>query len=232
MNGIKVLVVEDEERLRNIIKKYLSFEGYTILEAENGEEAIHNWQIHHPDIIILDAMLPLMDGWEVCRFIRRDSHVPIIMLTACSQEDDKIRGFEYGVDQYMTKPFSTKELIARMKSILRKNEKISIHNEYSINGLTIYIKSHKVVNKNGEVRLTPKEYELLIYLINNRSIVLSRDIILNAIWGREYEGDLRTVDTHIKMLRQKLSMIKNNIQTIRGTGYKFEVFNDDQVTEG
>lgn len=232
MNGIKVLVVEDEERLRNIIKKYLSFEGYTIIEAENGEEAIHNWQIHHPDIIVLDAMLPLMNGWDVCKFIRSESHVPIIMLTACSQEEDKIRGFEYGVDQYMTKPFSTKELIARMKSILRKNEKVSIHEEYSINGLTIFIKSHKVVDKHGEVRLTPKEYELLIYLINNRSIVLSRELILNAIWGREYEGDLRTVDTHIKMLRQKLSMIKNNIQTIRGTGYKFEVFNNDQVTEG
>lgn len=218
-----ILIVEDENRLRKLVAKYLSKEGYKIFEAKDGREALDIWAEEHVDLIILDIMMPEIDGWSVCRNIRQESDVPIIMLTARSEESDKIFGFELGIDQYVTKPFSTKELLARVKALLKKIGKKVIDEKIVVNEVKVDNKTHQVMVKNKEIELTPTEYNLLLYFIENSNIALSREQILDRVWGYDYYGDIRTVDTHVKRLRKKLTSEGDNIVTVRGIGYRFEV---------
>lgn len=222
----RILVIDDEENMRNLITEYLAFEGYEWDEAEDGTKALRLFDIHTYDVIILDVMMPELDGWSVCREIRKQSMVPIIMLTARGEEYDKLFGFELGVDDYIVKPFSPKELMARLKVILRRsNDGLraeSNHNKIIFEGLRIDISS-RIVSVDGQtVKLTPKEYELLIYLVANPNRAFSRQQILDGVWGYDYYGDDRTVDTHVKMLRESLREYRKYIVTVWGMGYKFE----------
>lgn len=215
-----ILLVEDEERLRKVLKLYLEKEGFKVEEAEDGEEALEKFAENVYDILILDVMLPKRDGWSVLRQIRKRSDVPVIMLTARGEEDDKIFGFELGVDDYVVKPASPREIVARVKAILKRvNRKSSdILQDFIVD------KAAREVYVMGEkVELTPKEFDLLLYLYERPNVALSREQILNAVWGYDYFGDLRTVDTHIKNLREKLGEYREYIETVRGFGYKFEV---------
>lgn len=223
-----ILIVDDEERIRNLLAIYLKKEQYNILQAENGYEAISIFNKNIVDLIILDVMMPIMDGWEVCKEIRKTSNVPIIILTAKSQEDDELLGFELGTDHYITKPFVPKLLVAKVKAIIRRinSTEVSLNNKNSFDGLVVDNLSHTVTVDNSEINLSPKEFELLNYFILNKRIVLSREKILDSLWGIDYFGDLRTVDTVIKRLREKLGEKSYLISTIRGTGYKFEVKNE------
>lgn len=223
-----ILIVDDEERIRNLLAIYLRKEQYNILQAENGYEAISIFNKNIVDLIILDVMMPIMDGWEVCKEIRKTSNVPIIILTAKSQEDDELLGFELGTDHYITKPFVPKLLVAKVKAIIRRinSTEVSLNNKNSFDGLVVDNLSHTVTVDNSEINLSPKEFELLNYFILNKRIVLSREKILDSLWGIDYFGDLRTVDTVIKRLREKLGEKSYLISTIRGTGYKFEVKNE------
>lgn len=223
-----ILIVDDEERIRNLLAIYLRKEQYNILQAENGYEAISIFNKNIVDLIILDVMMPIMDGWAVCKEIRKTSNIPIIMLTAKSQEDDELLGFELGTDHYITKPFVPKILVAKVKAIIRRlnSTEVSLNNKNSFDGLIVDNLSHRVTVDNIEINLSPKEFELLNYFILNKRIVLSREKILDALWGIDYFGDLRTVDTVIKRLREKLGEKSYLISTIRGTGYKFEVKNE------
>jgi two-component system response regulator ResD len=223
-----ILIVDDEERIRNLVSIYLRKEEYNILQAENGREAINIFNKTKIDLIILDVMMPIMDGWDVCKEIRKTSNIPIIMLTAKSEEDDELLGFELGTDHYITKPFIPKILVAKVKSIFRRTQNTdgSIGDGSSLDGLIVDNLSHKVTVDNVEINLSPKEFELINYFILNKRIVLSREKILDALWGIDYFGDLRTVDTVIKRLREKLGEKAYLIATIRGTGYKFEVKNE------
>jgi two-component system, OmpR family, response regulator ResD len=221
----RILLVEDEKRMRILISDYFKREGYSIIEAENGMEALRLYKTNKIDLVILDIMLPYMDGWEVCKAIRKLSHVPIILLTAKSEEDDKLLGYELGADDYMTKPFSPKILIAKVKALLKRVEYLpeASTGQLAFGGVSIDELSH-VVRVNGEiVVLTPKEYDLLLYLVINKGIALSRDKILDSVWGIDYYGDTRTVDTNIKRLREKLGDKADLIATVRGSGYRFEV---------
>lgn len=222
MRNKKILIVEDESRMRRLISDYLKKDGYSILEAEHGRRAIEVFSDNDVDLVILDIMLPEFDGWTVCRKIRETSSVPIILLTARSEESDELFGFELGADEYITKPFSPKILVARVKTLLRRaypsNKSILI-----FNGLLIDDSAHKVFVNDLEIDLTPKEYELLCFLAENAGIALSRETILIKVWGYDYFGDLRTVDTHVKRLRVKLDNQSDFIQTVRGVGYRFEV---------
>ncbi|SKC59098.1 response regulator transcription factor [Maledivibacter halophilus] len=221
MSDKKILIVEDESRMRRLISDYLKKEGYSIIEADNGKKAIDIFSSEKIDLIILDIMMPKYDGWTVCREIRKISNIPIIMLTARSEESDELFGFELGADEYITKPFSPKILVARVKALLKRSymeeEKISY------DGLEIDVNGHRVFIEGREIEMTPKEYELLIFMTQNKGAALSREQILNSVWGYDYFGDLRTVDTHIKRLRMKLENKSNYIQTVRGVGYRFEV---------
>ena len=222
MYSPNILVVEDEDRLRELIIKYLVREGYNVFGAENGKVALDTFEEKCIDLIILDVFMPYINGWEVCRQVRINSDVPIIMLTARADEGDKVYGFELGVDQYVTKPFSTKELVARVKSLLKK--KIKTASEIiNIYGLMINTVSRQVIINEKEIELCPKEYDLLLYFIDNKNVALSRQMILDRIWGYDYFGDARTVDTHIKRLRQKICKYGELITTVRGLGYRFEV---------
>jgi len=215
-----ILLVEDEERLRKVLKLYLEKEGFKVEEAEDGEEALEKFTENVYDILILDVMLPKRDGWSILRQIRKTSDVPVIMLTARGEEDDKIFGFELGVDDYVVKPASPREIVARVKAILKRvNRKSSdILHDFIVD------KAAREVYVMGEkVELTPKEFDLLLYLYERPNVALSREQILNAVWGYDYFGDLRTVDTHIKNLREKLGEYREYIETVRGFGYKFEV---------
>lgn len=220
-----LLIVEDEENIRKLISMYFRKENFDIFEASDGEEALDLFKIYKFDLIILDIMLPCINGFKVCEYIRQNSDVPIIMLTARTQEEDKLQGFEYGTDEYVTKPFSPKVLVARAKSLLKRVDgTMSKSNSIlSAGGICIDLNSGKVTCDDSEIMLTHKEYDLLIYFIQNRDIVLSKDSLLNKIWGYDYYGDPRTVDTHIKRLREKLKDKSKHITTIRGRGYKFEV---------
>lgn len=221
MDNAKILIVEDEDRMRRLIKDYLKREGYSTIEAEDGKEAIEIFNNNDIDLVILDIMLPKYDGWTVCREIRKSSSLPIIILTARSEESDELFGFELGADEYITKPFSPKILIARVKALLKRvivKEKISL-----LEGIEIDSNAHRVYIDSKEIDLTPKEYELLSYLAKNEGKALNRDSILNNVWGFDYYGDYRTVDTHIKRLRVKLKDKSEFIQTVRGIGYRFEV---------
>ncbi len=214
----KVLIVEDEGKIRRVVKNYLEKNGYEVHEAEDGKEGLYISQNEKFDLIILDIMLPKMDGWSVCREIRSSSDVPILMLTARGAESDEIFGLELGADDYLKKPFSLGVLLARIKVLL--NRKKLQNSILKFGELEIDEDAHRVYYGENEVKLAPKEYELLIYLAKNRGIALSREQILNNVWDYSYYGEFRTVDTHIKKLRKKLD--EKFIETVRGYGYRFE----------
>ncbi|WP_373898630.1 response regulator transcription factor [Haloimpatiens sp. FM7315] len=226
-----LLIVDDEERILDLISIYLKKENYNVIKAFNGLEAIKIFNNEKIDLIILDVMMPIMDGWDVCKEIRKNSDVPIIMLTAKAEEDDELIGFQLGIDHYVTKPFSPKTLIARVKAIIRRTNSSTSTSDNTkdlnnINGICIDKLCHKVSIDNIEINLSPKEFELLHYLILNKGIVLTREKILDTLWGIDYLGDLRTVDTAIKRLREKIGSKSYLISTIRGVGYRFEVKNE------
>ena len=221
MDGIKVLIVDDEERMTRVIADYLKIKGYDTAEAGDGEEALAQFAAFKPDLVLLDVMMPKMDGWEVCSRIRQQSSVPIIMLTARGEEEDELKGFSLGVDEYIAKPFSLKILLARIEAVLRRG---GMEEEKTVQtGLTIDPVGRVVRVDGVPVDLTYTEFELLSYLANNAGIALSRDRILDSVWRYDYYGDARTIDTHIKKLRSKLGRAGDCIRTIRGVGYKFEV---------
>jgi two-component system response regulator ResD len=219
-----ILVVDDEQRMRKLIKDFLTAKGYKILEAEDGEKALEVYEKNKNQInlILLDVMMPKLDGWSVLRQIRQDSKVPIIMLTARGEEQDELFGFELGVDEYISKPFSPKILVARVEAILKRTNQTNTEiTEYG--GIEID-KEGRTVKVDGKlVELSLREYELLVYLVDNTNIALSRDKILNNVWNYDYYGDSRTIDSHIKKIRHKLGKKGKYIKTIRGIGYKFEI---------
>lgn len=218
-----ILIVEDEIRIRFLIRDYFINENFNVYEAEDGEKGIEVFSKEKIDLIILDIMMPKMDGISFLKKIRSVSSVPVILLTAKSEEDDKLQGYEVGADDYMTKPFSPKVLVAKSKALLKRTRTDIDSSSQDFNGLTINKMSHEVKVNETEISLSPKEYELLLYLISNEGIALSRDTILDNVWGIDYYGDIRTVDTNIKRLREKLLDKSNYIVTVRGSGYKFEV---------
>ncbi|MEG0794254.1 MAG: response regulator transcription factor [Bacilli bacterium] len=217
---MKVLVVDDEKLIRDVIKEYLKLENFDTFEAENGLEAIELVKNEDFDIIIMDIMMPKMDGYTACKEIKAIKNIPFIMLSARGEEYDKLIGFELGIDDYVTKPFSPKELIARIKAVTKRKE--YKEDVYVIKGLKLDNIAHEVTIDKVKLNLTPKEYELLKYLIDNRNIALSRENLLSNIWGYDFYGDDRTIDTHIKTLRKQLGIYSNLIVTVRGMGYKFE----------
>ena len=224
MEAPKILVVDDESRMRKLVKDFLEKKNFRVLEAGDGEEAMDIFY-EEKDIalLILDVMMPKMDGWEVCREIRKNSKVPIIMLTARGDERDELLGFDLGVDEYISKPFSPKILVARVNAILRRANVIGESNEINAGGIVIDKAAHQVKIDDKEIELSFKEFELLTYFVENQGIALSREKILNNVWDYDYFGDARTIDTHVKKLRSKLGEKGNYIKTIWGMGYKFEV---------
>ncbi|MGL5648599.1 MAG: response regulator [Clostridium sp.] len=218
-----VLVVEDEIKIRFLIRDYFLSEGFKVLESSNGEEGLQVFSQNTIDIIILDIMMPKLNGLDFLSIVRDVSNVPIILLTAKSEEDDKLQGYAFGADDYMTKPFSPKVLLAKAKVLLKRTEAKVDSSTKDFNGLKINKLSHEVTLDSNYIQLSPKEYELLVYLTDNEGISLSRDNILDHVWGIDYYGDIRTVDTNIKRLREKLSSKASYIVTVRGSGYKFEV---------
>ncbi len=224
MDKIKILVVDDESRMRKLVKDFLSKSGYEVLEAGDGEEAV---DIFFKDkeiaLIILDVMMPKMDGWQVCREIRQYSKVPIIMLTAKSDERDELLGFDLGVDEYISKPFSPKILVARVEAILRRTGQTDTESVLEAGGIRINKTAHQATLDGEPMELSYKEFELLTYFLENQGIALSREKILNNVWNYDYFGDARTIDTHVKKLRSKMGEKGEYIKTIWGMGYKFEV---------
>lgn len=216
----KILIVDDEEQIRNILRMYLVREGYEISEAEDGEKGLRLFYEKPFDLVILDVMLPKKDGWSILREIKKYTETPVIMLTARDDSEDEVFGFEMGADDYITKPFNNKVLLARVKSLLRKSNN-SVESIIEIGDLVINDTSHSVTDSKGEIELAPKEYDLLIYLVKNNKIALSREKLLNEVWGYDFLGDDRTIDTHIKNLRKKIG--KGAIKTIRGIGYKLDL---------
>ena len=224
MDKTKILVVDDESRMRKLVKDFLVRQGYTVLEAADGMEAMdYFYEDKDIALIILDVMMPKMDGWQVCREIRMHSKVPIIMLTARSEERDELQGFDLGVDEYISKPFSPKILVARVEAILRRTQGSGNTDELSAGGIVVDKAAHTVMSDGSPVDLSFKEFELLTYFIENQGIALSREKILNNVWNYDYFGDARTIDTHVKKLRSKLGDKGEYIKTIWGMGYKFEV---------
>ncbi|MCM1236653.1 MAG: response regulator transcription factor [Ruminococcus flavefaciens] len=223
MERLKILVVDDEQRMRKLVKDFLLKKNYDVLEAENGEDAVDLF-FENKDIalIILDVMMPKMNGWEVCKEIRQYSQVPIIMLTAKADEKDELTGFELGVDEYISKPFSPKILVARVEAILRRTS--VVEDDVIVGGgITINQAAHEVLIDGNRVDLSFKEFELLTYFMTNQGVALSRERILNHVWNYDYFGDARTIDTHVKKLRSKMGNRGEYIKTIWGMGYKFEV---------
>lgn len=223
MDMLKVLVVDDEARMRKLVKDFLTVKGFQVIEAENGEEAVDLF-FAQKDIalILLDVMMPKMDGWEVCKTIRQYSQVPIIMLTARSEERDELQGFKLGVDEYISKPFSPKILVARVEAILRRTKQAGT-DASDVGGIRIDKAAHQVTIDGEPVELSYKEFELLAYFVENQGLALSREKILNHVWNYDYFGDARTIDTHVKKLRSKMGEKGEYIKTIWGMGYKFEV---------
>ena len=221
---MKVLIVDDEVLIRNIIKEYCHNEGYLTDEAEDGLEAIEKVANNDYDIIILDLMMPKLDGYSCYKSIKNIKKIPTIILSARSEETDKLTGFDLGVDDYMTKPFSPKELMARIKAILKRNN-TEENNMFVYKELKIDKMGHSVTIGEEEIFLTPKEYNLLLCFVENVNVALTREQLLNKVWGYDFYGDDRTVDTHIKMLRNNLGSYRNLIKTVRGVGYKFEIKN-------
>ena len=224
MDALKILVVDDESRMRKLVKDFLIKKNFQVLEAGNGEEAMDIFY-EEKDIalIILDVMMPMMDGWEVCREIRKNSKVPIIMLTARSDERDELLGFDLGVDEYISKPFSPKILVARVEAILRRTGQSNPEDVLSAGGIVIDKAAHLATVDGNPMELSFKEFELLTYFLENEGIALSREKILNSVWNYDYFGDARTIDTHVKKLRSKMGDKGEYIKTVWGMGYKFEV---------
>lgn len=226
MNDITIMVVDDESRMRKLIKDFLSQKDYKVIEAEDGEKAIQTYEEKKDkiDLILLDVMMPKLDGWSVLRQIRQKSNVPVIMLTARGEEQDELFGFELGADEYISKPFSPKILVARVEALLNriKGQK---ENKTDYAGIVVNYDGRTVSVDNKNIELSLREYELLIYLLENESIALSREKILNNVWNYDYYGDSRTIDSHIKKIRHKLGKKGKYIKTIRGVGYKFETKN-------
>ncbi|MDO9491402.1 response regulator transcription factor [Acetobacterium sp.] len=222
MKGIRILVAEDEDKLREIVLKYLKKEGYDGFGAADGEEALDLWAEKQPDCIILDVTMPKMDGFEVLEEIRETDNVPVIMLTARREEEDKIQGFEVGADDYVTKPFSPRELMVRIKALLKRSGVATTENKLDVCGMVVNSDERQITINNEIINLTQKEYEVLSYFINHHKLVLTREQILDRIWGYDYDGDIRVVDTTIKRLRKKMGEKGECIQTVRGMGYKFK----------
>ena len=223
MDKVKILVVDDESRMRKLVRDFLEREGYEVLEAGDGMEAIDLfYEEKKIALCILDVMMPKMDGWQVCKEIRQYSNVPIIMLTAKSDERDELLGFELGVDEYISKPFSPKILVARVEAILRRAGTVAAETT-EIGGIVLDKSAHQVFVDGRPIELSVKEFELLAYFIDNKGIALSRERILNNVWNYDYFGDARTIDTHVKKLRSKMGDKGDYIKTIWGMGYKFEV---------
>ncbi|MEF2734419.1 MAG: response regulator transcription factor [Blautia sp.] len=224
MEKCRLLVVDDESRMRKLVRDFLVKQNFEVLEAQDGEEALDIFYANRDiSLLILDVMMPKMDGWEVCRAIRKDSKVPIIMLTARGDERDELLGFELGVDEYISKPFSPKILVARVEAILRRTSSIGVDELLSAGGIEINKTAH-IATIDGELmELSYKEFELLSYFLENQGIALSREKILNSVWNYDYFGDARTIDTHVKKLRSKMGKKGEYIKTIWGMGYKFEV---------
>ena len=225
METIKILVVDDEPRMRKLVKDFLSAKGYEVLEAADGEEAVERFMGDREiDLLILDVMMPKMDGWEVVKAVRQYSRVPIIMLTARGEERDELLGFKLGVDEYISKPFSPKILVARVEALLRRSMPGAGQQEIlSAGGIVLDKTAHEVKIDGNPVELSFKEFELLAYFMENQGIALSREKILNNVWNYDYFGDARTIDTHVKKLRSKMGARENYIHTVWGIGYKFEV---------
>ena len=218
---MKILIVDDENGIREVIKEYSINEGYNTLEAENGIECLDMLEKNNDiDVIILDIMMPKMDGYTTLKNLRKKYDIPVIMLSARTEEFDKLQSFDLGVDDYVTKPFSPKELMARIKVVTGRN-KINT-DEYVYKNLKINYLGHNVLINDSEIKMTPKEYELLVYFVQNKGIALSRETLLSKIWGYDFYGDDRTIDTHIKMLRNSLGEYRYLITTVRGMGYKYE----------
>ena len=222
---MKILICDDEALIRNVIKEYLVVENYQVLEAENGIDAIEVVKNNDVDLVIMDIMMPKMDGYQAVREIKKIKDIPFIMLSARGEEFDKLVGFDMGVDDYVTKPFSPKELDARVKEVMKRVKRED--NSYVYEGLVIDDLAHEVMIDGKNVVLTPKEYDLLKYFMQNKNIALSRDTILTNIWGYDFYGDERTVDTHVKTLRNNLGKYRDVIKTVRGMGYKFDAKEKD-----
>lgn len=223
MDKRKILVVDDEARMRKLVNDFLTKNHYIVIEAENGEKAVDIFlEEKDIDLIILDVMMPVMDGWEACREIRRYSKVPIIMLTAKSDENDELKGFQLGVDEYISKPFSPKILVARVEAIFRRTMNEDESEVLEVNGIVIDMPAHEVRINGSVIELSYKEFELLVYFVKNAGIALSREKILNSVWNFDYYGNARTIDTHVKKLRSKIGPKGDYIRTIWGMGYKFE----------
>jgi len=223
MDMIKILVVDDEARMRKLVKDFLTAKGYRVIEAEDGDQAVNTFfKEKEIALVLLDVMMPKMDGWEVCKTIRRYSEVPIVMLTARADERDELLGFELGVDEYITKPFSPKILVARIEAILRRKN-VTTGEILEVAGIRIDKDAHQVTSDGELLDLSNKEFELLSYFLENQGMALSREKILNHVWNYDYFGDARTIDTHVKKLRSKLGSKGDMIRTVWGMGYKFEV---------
>ena len=223
MNDIKILVVDDEARMRKLVADFLVRDGFEVLEAEDGEKAMDLFYANKEiALVILDVMMPKMDGWQVLREIRESSQVPVIMLTARADERDELKGFELGVDEYVTKPFSPRTLVARVEAILRRTAVKEENDKIELSGIVLDKSAHQVTVDGEPVDLSFKEFELLTYFMENNGIALSREMILNHVWNYDYFGDARTIDTHVKKLRSKLGPKGELIKTIWGMGYKLE----------
>lgn len=223
MERLKILVVDDESRMRKLVRDFLTKSNYDVIEAEDGAQAVDIFfEQNDIALVILDVMMPKMDGWQVCKEIREYSKVPIIMLTAKSDERDELQGFELGVDEYISKPFSPKILVARVEAILRRTSQNNVEEVIEAGGIVINKAAHSVSVDGQPIDLSYKEFELLTYFMENKGIALSREKILNSVWNYDYFGDARTIDTHVKKLRSKMGAKGELIRTIWGMGYKFE----------
>ena len=221
----KILVVDDEKSIREVIRTYAEFEGHEVVEAGDGLEAIDKVREEDFDVIVMDIMMPKLDGFSSYKEIKKIKNIPVLMLSARDEEYDKLFGFEIGIDDYVTKPFSPKELMARLNVIVNRNNKVEENNTMEFEGLKIDLDGRVVFVNDEMVDLTPKEYDLLVYMVKNKNIALSRDKLLNQVWGYDFYGEDRTVDTHIKMLRNSIKEYRKFIITVRGVGYKFDTRN-------
>lgn len=219
-----LMIVDDEKKIRDVVREYAEFDGFDVIEAEDGMDAVAKANENDVDIIVMDIMMPRLDGFSACKEIRKTKTTPVIMLSARGEEYDKLFGFEIGIDDYVVKPFSPKELIARIRAVMKRSSFGAAGEEEVITykGLTINFTAREVLVNGERAQMTPKEYDLLFYLVRNMNIALSRDKLLEEVWGYDFYGDDRTVDTHIKMLRNSLGEYRNLIVTLRGMGYKFE----------
>jgi len=223
MLDTRILVVDDEDKIRRVLTKYLESEGFKVYEAKDGSRALELLETYTYDLVLLDVMMPDINGWSVCQEIRESSEARIIMLTARSEEYDKLLGFELGADDYITKPFSLKILVARIKAVLNRSRGTVIQDNpmVKVGPISINEMSHQIFLEQTELKLTPREYDLMAFMISNHNIALSRDTLLTRVWGYDYNGDYRTVDTHVRQLRDKLGLHRDCLKTVWGTGYKF-----------